>query len=135
MNAVGPELAGVASGVNNAVSRAAAVLAIAVFGAIMAWAFDAALAEHLQAAGASAQVTAFFEGERAKLAGAAMPPGVDAATAEALRRAVAEAFVAGFRWVMLLSAGLALLSAASAWRMIGGKGAVQDDVQDDVKAD
>ncbi|WP_398493647.1 MFS transporter [Variovorax sp.] len=131
MNAVGPELAGVASGVNNAVSRAAAVLAIAVFGAIMAWAFDAALAEHLQTAGASAQVTAFFEGERAKLAGAAMPPGVDAATAEALRRAVAEAFVAGFRWVMLLSAGLALLSAASAWRMIGGKGAVQDDVKAD----
>lgn len=131
MNAVGPELAGVASGVNNAVSRAAAVLAIAVFGAIMAWAFDAALAEHLQAAGASAQVTAFFEGERAKLAGAAMPPGVDAATAEALRRAVAEAFVAGFRWVMLLSAGLALLSAASAWRMIGGKGAAQGAVEAD----
>jgi hypothetical protein len=50
-----------------------------------------------------------------------MPPGVDAATAETLRRAVAEAFVAGFRWVMLLSAGLALLSAVSAWRMIGGK--------------
>ena len=122
MNAVGPDLAGVASGVNNAVSRAAAVLAIAVFGAVMAWAFDAALAERLQAANASAQVTAFFEGERASLASAAMPPGVDAATAETLRRAVAEAFVAGFRWVMLLSAGLALLSAGSAWRMIGGKG-------------
>ncbi|KPU92419.1 MFS transporter [Variovorax paradoxus] len=121
MNAVGPDLAGVASGVNNAVSRAAAVLAIAVFGAVMAWAFDAALAERLQAANASAQVTALFEGERASLAGAAMPPGVDAATAETLRRAVAEAFVAGFRWVMLLSAGLALLSAVSAWRMIGGK--------------
>jgi MFS family permease len=53
MNAVGPDLAGVASGVNNAVSRAAAVLAIAVFGAVMAWAFDAALAERLQAANAS----------------------------------------------------------------------------------
>ncbi|MFS2055776.1 MFS transporter, partial [Variovorax sp. CT11-76] len=48
MNAVGPDLAGVASGVNNAVSRAAAVLAIAVFGAVMAWAFDASLAERLQ---------------------------------------------------------------------------------------
>jgi EmrB/QacA subfamily drug resistance transporter len=118
MNAVGPELAGVASGVNNAVSRAAAVLAIAVFGAVMAWAFDAALADGLREMGASAQVSAFLEGERSKLAGAALPPGVDAATAAAVKRAVAESFVAGFRWVMLLSAGLAVLSAVSAWWMI-----------------
>ncbi len=121
MNAVGPEQAGVASGVNDAVSRAAAVLAIAVFGLVMAWAFDSALAESLRGMGASAEVSAFLEGERDKLAGAALPPGVDAATAAALKRpAVAESFVAGFRWVMLLSAGLAVLSALSAWLMIGG---------------
>ena len=125
MNSVGPDLAGVASGVNNAVSRAAAVLAIAVFGAIMAWAFDVALEEHLRGMGASAQVAAFLEGERSKLAGAALPPGVDAATAAALKRAVAESFVAGFRWVMLLSAGLAVLSAVSAWLMIGAEPAVR----------
>jgi MFS family permease len=119
MNAVGPEQAGVASGVNNAVSRAAAVLAIAVFGVVMAWAFDGALTESLRGMGASAQVSSFLEGERSKLAGAAQPPGVDAATAAALKRAVAESFVAGFRWVMLLSAGLAVLSALSAWLMIG----------------
>ena len=35
-----------------------------------------------------------------------------------MKRAVAESFVAGFRWVMLLSAGLAVLSAVSAWLMI-----------------
>jgi EmrB/QacA subfamily drug resistance transporter len=126
MNAVGPEQAGVASGVNNAVSRAAAVLAIAVFGAIMAWAFDTALAEHLRGMGASAQVTAFLEGERSKLAGAAVPPEVDAATATALKRAVAESFVAGFRWVMLLGAALAALSAASAWWMIRGGPAARE---------
>ena len=118
MNAVGPDLAGVASGVNNAVSRAAAVLAIAVFGAVMAGVFDVALADRLREMGASAQVSAFLEGERSKLAGAALPPGVDAPTAAALKRAVAESFVAGFRWVMLLGAGLAVLSAASAWLMI-----------------
>jgi hypothetical protein len=104
--------------VNNAVSRAAAVLAIAVFGAVMAGVFDVALADRLREMGASAQVSAFLEGERSKLAGAALPPGVDAATAAALKRAVAESFVAGFRWVMLLGAGLAVLSAASAWVMI-----------------
>ncbi|MBT2334467.1 MFS transporter [Variovorax paradoxus] len=129
MNAVGPEQAGVASGVNNAVSRAAAVLAIAVFGVVMAWAFDAALSEGLRGMGASAEVTAFLEGERSKLAGAALPPGIDAATAAALKRAVAESFVAGFRWVMLLSAGLAVLSALSAWLMIGGGPAPADAAQ------
>jgi len=118
MNAVGADLAGVASGVNNAVSRAAAVLAIAVFGALMAWAFDTALAGHLREMDATAQLTAFLEGERSKLAGAAIPPGADAATAAAVKRAVAESFVAGFRWVMLSSAALAVLSALSAWLMI-----------------
>ncbi|MBB4221586.1 MFS transporter [Variovorax guangxiensis] len=118
MNAVGADLAGVASGVNNAVSRAAAVLAIAVFGALMAWAFDTALAGHLREMGATAQLTAFLEGERSNLAGAAIPPGADAATAAAVKRAVAESFVAGFRWVMLSSAALAVLSALSAWLMI-----------------
>jgi hypothetical protein len=118
MNAVGPDAAGVASGVNNAVSRAASVLAIAIFGVVMAWAFDAMLADGLREAGASAETLAFFEGQRSRLAGAEMPPGIDAAAAAALKRAVAESFVAGFRWVMLLSAGLALLSALSAWMMI-----------------
>jgi hypothetical protein len=119
MNAVGEEAAGIASGVNNAVSRAASVLAIAVFGVVMAWVFDAVLAEGLRAAGASAQASAFIEGQRSKLAGAELPPGIDAAAAAALKQAVAESFVAGFRWVMLVCAGLALLSALSAWVMIG----------------
>jgi EmrB/QacA subfamily drug resistance transporter len=119
MNAVGPERAGVASGVNNAVSRAASVLAIAVFGVVMAWAFDASLASSLRDAGAPAEITAFLQGERSKLAGAAMPPGVDAATGDMLRKAVADAFVAGFRRVMLICAALALLSALSAWFLTG----------------
>jgi EmrB/QacA subfamily drug resistance transporter len=118
MNAVGPDSAGIASGVNNAVSRAASVLAIAVFGVVMASAFDAVLADSLRRAGASAEILVFFEGQRSKLAGAEMPPGIDAAAAAAFKRAVSESFVAGFRWVMLLSAGLALLSALSAWMMI-----------------
>jgi len=127
MNAVGPEQAGVASGVNNAVSRAAAVLAIAVFGVVMARVFDAVLAERLHDMGASAEATAFLEAERSKLAGAALPPGADAATAAALKRAVAESFVAGFRWVMLICAGLAALSAASAWLMIDRRGGAKPD--------
>jgi EmrB/QacA subfamily drug resistance transporter len=119
MNAVGPDLAGIASGVNNAVSRTASVLAIAVFGVVMAWAFEARLGEGLRDIGASAQTIAYLEAHRSQLAGATLPPGTDAPTAAALRLAVNASFVAGFRRIMVLSAAMALMSALSAWIMIG----------------
>jgi predicted MFS family arabinose efflux permease len=121
MNSVGTELAGVASGVNNAVSRTAALLAIAVFGLVMAWAFDAALSEHLRLVQLAPDTLASLDAQRHKLAGIVLPDGTDAATASALKTAIGGSFVAGFRWVMLLCGALALLSALSAWLMIDGK--------------
>lgn len=119
MNAVGPEQAGIASGVNNAVSRTAAVLALAVFGLVMATAFDASLAASLRQMNAPPALVSHLQAQRSRLAGAQAPAGTDAASAQAVTAAVQQGFVAGFRWVMVLSALLALLSAASAWRWIG----------------
>ena len=121
MNSIGAEHAGIASGVNNAVSRTAALLAIAVFGMVMAWTFDSSLSEKLTAIGASREVSTFLDGQRDKLAGASLPSNIDGASAAMIRRAIDESFVAGFRRVMLLSAGLALLSALAAWVLIDGK--------------
>jgi EmrB/QacA subfamily drug resistance transporter len=121
MNAVGRQQAGVASGINNAVSRVAALLAIAVFGLVMAWAFGEALDTKLAAMNASQDVLAFYAAQRDRLAAAGVPPHADAAQAAALKHAVGEAFVAGFRWVMALCTGLALASAASAWVFIEGR--------------
>ncbi|MGH8518380.1 MAG: MFS transporter [Panacagrimonas sp.] len=118
MNSVGPDVAGIASGVNNAVSRTAALLAIAIFGMVMAWAFETALHERLREAGVSQEISAFLDGQRGRLADAALPPGVDATVASALRRTVQLSFVSGFGWIMLLSAGLALLSALVAWVLV-----------------
>lgn len=118
MNSVGPDVAGIASGVNNAVSRTAALLAIAIFGIVMAWAFETGLHERLREAGVSQEISAFLDGQRSRLAGAELPPGVDATVASALRRTVQLSFVSGFRWIMLLSAGLALLSALAAWVLV-----------------
>jgi hypothetical protein len=116
MNSVGAGAAGLASGVNNAVSRTAAVLAIAVFGLVMAWAFDARLEPLVREAGASSEALAALAAQRDRLAGIELPPGADA-----LERAVKLAYVSGFRWVMLLSAGLALLSSLAAWLLIEGR--------------
>jgi len=121
MNSMSRDQAGVASGINNAVSRVAALLAIAVLGLILAWAFDASLQQHLQDAGASAQVVAQLQAQRDKLAGAEIPQGLDPALVAALKHAVQLAFVAGFRWVMLVSAALALVSALAAFVWIEGK--------------
>ena len=63
----------------------------------------------------------FTDGERIKLAAAELPPGLDAQAATAIRRAIKESFVAGFRLAMLIASGLALISAGVAWAMIEGK--------------
>jgi EmrB/QacA subfamily drug resistance transporter len=110
MNALSPALAGTASGVNNAVSRVAGLLAIAVFGIVLTRGFDASLREGL-ASGIPAEVVQSVMAQRAKLAGIQV-------TNEAARQAVDAAFVSGFRRVMLLSAALAVLSALAAGLMI-----------------
>jgi EmrB/QacA subfamily drug resistance transporter len=124
MNAVDRDLSGTASGINNAVSRTAGLLAIALFGIVVAWAFGAALDVSLGGLHLAPDVRAQIDAQRFKLAGIVVPEGLSAPDPSALKHAVGAAFVSGFRWVMLISAGLALLSAVAAWRMIdaGGDG-------------
>jgi EmrB/QacA subfamily drug resistance transporter len=121
MNAVGPDAAGTASGVNNAVSRVAALLAVAVFGGVMAWAFQDSLDAALQAARLPADLASQVQAQRSRLAAIELPSGVGAADAAILHRAVSDAFVAGFRWVMAISAALAVASALAAALLIEGR--------------
>ncbi|MFC4527483.1 MFS transporter [Dyella halodurans] len=121
MNAVGKELAGTASGVNNAVSRTASLLAIAVFGIVLTLTFNHRLSEALATLHAPTELVSSIMGQREKLAGMVVPEGYSDAMTSALKRAVGRSFVAGFRWVMLISAALALLSAISAGIFIQGK--------------
>jgi len=121
MNAVGAELAGTASGINNAVSRAAGLLAIAIFGVVLAWVFNAGLVRELRSVDAPPAVLSTIMNQRQKLAGIELPKGDSAEETAQLKRAIGHSFVGGFRWVMLLSAALAVLSAISAWFLISGK--------------
>lgn len=117
MNALDASQAGAASGINNAVSRLASLLAIALFGIVMSFAFrhalddlDAAVSPELKR-----EVIAHWD----KLAGIDVPAAATRGEQAAIRAGVAAAFIDGFRWVMLLSAALALAASYSAWRFIG----------------
>jgi EmrB/QacA subfamily drug resistance transporter len=119
MNAVDQRLAGAASGINNAVSRAAGLLAIAVFGIVMNLVFNTNLDRHFKTLNMAPDKLQMVTAQRAKLAAIDLPAEATAPEQAVLKNAVNQSYVAGFRWVMLLSALLALGSAVSAWLMIG----------------
>jgi hypothetical protein len=56
--------------------------------------------------------------QRAALTAMVLPDGLDGEKRSALKNAIAESFVAGFRLVMLISAALAFASAFVAWALI-----------------
>jgi EmrB/QacA subfamily drug resistance transporter len=127
MNSVSEHQAGVASGVNNAVSRVASLLSIAVLGIIAFHVFDIQLQKRLDAANLPATAKHAVMEQRTRLTQIEMPAELAADQQLWLKRSIDESFLAGFRWVMVVSAGLALLSAISAWIMIDGKTAKKSE--------
>jgi EmrB/QacA subfamily drug resistance transporter len=126
MNALGESLAGTASGVNNAVSRAAGLLAIAALGAVLAHVFEGRLRDALADSTLPRGVAEAVHAQRHKLAAITTPEGAAPAVAAQVRDIVGKAFVAGFRAVMLAGAGLALASSLSAWWLISGRKPASD---------
>ncbi len=118
MNSVTQGRAGTASGINNAVSRVAAVLAIAAFGIMMLQTFNSRLTHDLNQMNLTVTTRQDLDGQRIRLAAMQVPNDIDVETQHAIRQSVAESFIAGFRTVMSAASGLALTSAAIAWFVI-----------------
>ena len=122
MGAVDASHAGIASGVNNAVSRTAGLLAIAVLGIFVSYTFTSTLDSLLATLNVPSSVRQIIAAQHNKLANIDIPAGVSPATHAALVHAINESFVTGFRVVMLIAAALALASALSSFLLIEGKG-------------
>jgi EmrB/QacA subfamily drug resistance transporter len=101
---------GIASGVNNAVSRVAGLLAIAVLGIVVLVVFNVSLDSSLAWLNVPPDVQTVLDAERVKLAGAKLPETMDPALKETVALAIKESFVAGFRVAMLVGAGLSFIS-------------------------
>ena len=119
MNAVESSHAGLASGINNAVSRTAGLLAIAVLTLPMIAVFASALERELH--GVSPRVAQVVRAESSKLAAIEPPLFATPAERAAIARAVRVSFVRGFRFVALASAVLAVASATCAFALLPPK--------------
>ncbi len=118
MSSVNGDRAGVASGINNAVSRTAGLLAIAVLGIAIFSVFDRSLTGRLTKANVASSQRQSLDSQRNRLAGIELDKSIPNRERALLRTAIDLAFVDGFRVVMLTGAGLAFGSAVIALLLI-----------------
>ena len=119
MSSVDQRRSGLASGINNAVTRLASLVSIALFGLMALALFNAGLDDRLVNIGASPEIVQQLESQRVNLAGAQVPGGLPAEKHAAVQRAIHESFVDAFRGVSLVSAALAFASALVALAVVG----------------
>jgi EmrB/QacA subfamily drug resistance transporter len=115
LSSVPTEHVGVASAINNAVSRSAGLLAVASLSVVMLGVFGAMLDRSISTMnappGVSAHVAQEMAGQRAKLAEAQPPQDVSARIQAEVASDVVTSYVSAFRVAMLIGMVLALLSA------------------------
>jgi EmrB/QacA subfamily drug resistance transporter len=114
MSSIDQSRAGVASGINNAVSRVAGLLAIAVLGSIFSAAYGRRMEKGLDAMTLPAEERRQVEVQKGKLAAAT--------TSDArIRVLIDESFVGAYGLVLWIAVGLSVASALSAAAMIVAK--------------
>ncbi|HLK91563.1 MAG TPA: DHA2 family efflux MFS transporter permease subunit [Polyangia bacterium] len=124
MAAVDARHAGLASGINNAAARTAGLLAIAALGVLLLHRYGRALDGALAALDLPSPVARAVDAQRGRLGGAdfaALPPAFRAP----VRAAFGDAYLSGFRALMLASAALAGLAAAAGLLVIPEAGTIR----------
>ncbi|WP_164473573.1 MFS transporter [Deinococcus psychrotolerans] len=117
MGSAGRELSGVTSGVNNAVSRAAGLLAVAALGLLLVSSYRSALTTRLEVAGASAETRQSAVQQASRLTDLKLPD----SAAPSTRRAVNAAFGDAFRNVTFSAGALSVLGGAAGFFFLAGR--------------
>lgn len=110
---------GVASGLNNAVSRIAQMLAVAIFGMVMLNTFRGSLMEQTQTLAMSADARTQLAAEANNLGATQAPATLDSGAAQAVQTAVKLAFVQGWRNILMISFVLVLAGLLSFYLFVG----------------
>ncbi|GHA68507.1 MFS transporter [Pontibacter akesuensis] len=118
MGAVEDALAGTASGVNNAVSRTAGVLSIAVVGAMAVATFGQELQASMASINLGAPATQEILAQADQLGGATVPEQVQGAQRVQVQQVLDAAFLEAYTLVMHICAALALLAAVAAFFLV-----------------
>jgi EmrB/QacA subfamily drug resistance transporter len=113
LNAVPAHQTGVASGINNAVSSLAGLLAVAIFGAVSLGIYDHGLDHSLRSASVSPELKQALQAARGQFTIAPAASGIEGVDRELARMIIKASLAESIRDIMLLAAILALGAAAS----------------------
>jgi nitrate/nitrite transporter NarK len=119
---VGPDMAGSASGLNNAVARMANLLAVAALGAVMVSLFSPALESRLKGTSLEKKSQLRIFKQSGRLGGISVPEDFTSEQRREAGEAVRSSFVYGYRRVVLICAALALAGSVSSALLIGNYG-------------
>jgi predicted MFS family arabinose efflux permease len=121
MGAVEERHAGTASGINNAVSRTAGLIAVAAFGVVLVSSFEQNFLREVNPMQISGDVKNQLLTQASQLAEIKIPDGLSPDQANAISQSIRNSFISGFRLVTIIAAVLAVLSSIIAWVLIPGK--------------